>query len=392
MEKDGSIWKERTDNLYILTRPREGSKGMSMVCALKFNAYSGAIISDEEIWNIRFFRKLYLDNLHSLFNDKISDELGIEVIFGGAGYPSFIQEMVELIRERIDVIFYKKDKKYQSYKLETVEDVAKLSLQVMQEVLDKRVNNLLKFYYGFTKDDLNRGFFEEGGEKFEIKQDNIKKRALNIARGKDGSRIMKIVMNTRAMLLGYDKKYGISAYYLDPVNSIVAFNYEGWEAIGAGKYASGVHFSRLFNKRPLDMRKKGFQPAEGMLELVSAGIMAIDHFQQAGGNINIVYLDGSKATHQERVVEIYDERAKLTEEITRAYRAELLDRTVAIELIDNLLFKGTPAKKVEKDMFKKSKDELSLRFLLRGYKEAELPIIKEEYENLKKSKTQKRKE
>ena len=161
MHRSDRTWKARKDNFYIIIRPKEGSRAMSMVCALKFNDHSGAIISDEEIWNIRFFRKLYLDNLHSLFDAKISDELGIEVIFGGAGYPSFIYEMVELIRERIDIIFYKKDKKYNDYKLETVEDVAKLSLQVMQDVLNNRINQILKFYYGFTKDDLNRGFFEK---------------------------------------------------------------------------------------------------------------------------------------------------------------------------------------------------------------------------------------
>lgn len=348
---------------------------MSMVCFLKFDEHSGAIVSDEEFWSLRYRRKLFADNIHSLLDEEMSEAWNMEVAYAGAGWPSLNWEIIAKTKAKLKERFLKKGKKGNYPQIKTVEDVARVVHESMQEVMRKRIDLRMKFFFGFELDDLNQGSFSYQDKTYEIKQEQIKDKAMKIAQGQEPSRLMKLIFNTRAGIFGWDSVNGIIGYYLDPKNSVLSFNYEGWEAIGAGKYASGMVIGQFLNRKSLAMRKKGYSPAEGMLELISASIQAIDNFHEAGGNLSIVILNGQNKTHSERYREILDNTAHLGMEIVRAYLADNISRADAMEMIDEIFFKNKELNEVEKKLFKQSKNIEALDLILRGYKLDEVPEL-----------------
>jgi hypothetical protein len=343
---------------------------MAMVNALRFNQHCGAIISDAEYWNIRFRRRLYLDNLHALLEPEIADHLGMEVCYGGAGYPSLHHEVVTATRDELSKRYNEsvKGKKKSPCPFRTVRDVGRIALECAQKVIRRRIDERLQFYFGFDSGDVLKGSFELDGKKYDIKQDAVKNKALAMATLKDKDRLMGMLFKSRACVFGYDASVGITAYYLDPENSFLAYNHEGFEAIGSGKYASGVSFGDFLGRKTLAMRKKGYEPAEGMFELIKSAITAEDHFSEVGGNMNIVYVDSKGKDRSERYREIFDETAKLAYEIVRAADAGLLGRKAAVELLDELIFRGATLEATEKRLFESVPDAKALELALRNYK------------------------
>lgn len=342
---------------------------MSLVNVLRFNEHCGGLISDEEFWNIRFRRRLYCDNLHSLVDADVADALDLEVCYGGAAYPSLHWEVVtgarEILRKRFDD-HAKAKKKGPPFK--TVREVGSVVLEVLQKVVRRRIDQRLNFYYGFSSDDVNRGFFEKDGEKIEIKQEKVLEKARGMASYKERDRLLKLLFTARAVVFGYDEPTGITGYYVDPEHSVLCFNYEGFDSLGAGKFAAGLSLGRFLNAKPLTMRKKGLDRTEGMFELILSALTASDHFHEVGGNMNLVYIDGKGKNHRERYREIFDDTARLASEVVRAHMAGLLGRKEAIALLDGLIFAGAPLSRVEKGLFSRVSDTRAFEYVLRRYK------------------------
>ena len=141
---------------------------MSLVNFLKFSDTMGAIISDEEFWTPRFRRRLHTDNLHSLLDAEMSDAWGMEIAYGGVGYPSVHREVVhqtqKILKQRLT------DTKETESAPSMVRHVARIAFESMQQVIRRRIDQKLRFKFGFTTDDLNRGYYEDDGKKIEIKK------------------------------------------------------------------------------------------------------------------------------------------------------------------------------------------------------------------------------
>jgi len=148
----------------------------------------------------------------------------------------------------------------------------------------------MHFYYGFGTDDLNRGSFLDNGETVPIKTEKIRKGAEKLAQREQTDPLLKDALAAKAAVFGYDDE-GITGYYLSGENSIMGYVHEGFEAIGAGKYASGLVFGQDFKAKTLMMRQAGYDPAEGLLELIHSATLAGDHFKEVGGNYNFMVLD-----------------------------------------------------------------------------------------------------
>ncbi len=136
---------------------------MSLVNFLRFSERTGAIISDEEYWNIRFRRRMYGDNLHSLLTAEQADAWDLEAVYGATGYPSLHRETVVAVR----AILARKFAEGADDRPRSVEDVARLAFTEMQRAIRRRVDQKLRFHYGFTTEAPHRGYFEEDGTRGE---------------------------------------------------------------------------------------------------------------------------------------------------------------------------------------------------------------------------------
>jgi len=343
---------------------------MALINFLKFSDTSGAIIADEEVWTTRFRRRLHTDNLHSLLDEEMSDTWNMEIAYGGVGYPSVHREVVNETRAILKSMLTNENEKPDPPQLvpQLVKDVARIAFDCYQKAMRRRIDQKLQFQFGFTTDDLHRGYYEQDQQKVEIKNDEVKKKAKKMSSGEKKDVLLKHAMDTRAAIFGYDPTYGIIGFYLDSENGILAYNFEGFDAIGTGKYASGMIFGKMFGAQTLAMRQAGFKPAEGILELVRSALSAQYHFKEVGGNLNFVLLDSARKSHKDRYREIFDNQARLTTEIVKAFQWEELDRSAAISLIDALLFSGKEWEKIEKKLFSAVKNNDRFQLLLRNYK------------------------
>jgi hypothetical protein len=340
---------------------------MSLVNFLRFNDDSGAIISDEEYWNVFFRKRMHGDNLHVLLTDAQSQKTGIQVVYGGAGYPSIHREVVENTRRTIETILEEKG----SSAITRLKEVARIAFDSMQDAIRKRIDQKLMFYYGFTTNDLNAGQFVAEGEKWPIDSGTVKENARKLASRETQDTLLKAVMDTRAAVFGYDVD-GITGYYISGENSILGYVHEGFEAIGAGKYASGLVFGQDFKAKTIKMRQDGYEPAEGLYELIDSAFLAGEHFKEVGGNYNLIVLNRQETKSHKKIQQIFDNDARMATEIIRSVRAGYLTKDQGIELIEDLVLKETGFSNVEKKLFKMATNSEGLSLILRGYKVKEV--------------------
>ena len=183
--------------------------------------------------------------------------------------------------------------------------------------------------------------------------------------------LLKAVYDVRASVFGFDPLYGITAFYLSPENSICGYVHEGFDCVGTGKYASGLSLGMDFKAKTLMMRQAGYDPVEGVFELLVASLLGVDHFKETGGTLHMVLLDAKAKSRAGRYREIFDEPARLCAEAVRGHMDGLLGREAALDVIERVVFKGEAIDRVEKDMFEASPDPTAFRLVLRGYKKNE---------------------
>lgn len=336
---------------------------MSLVNFLKFSTDSGAIISDEEYWNVFFRKRMHGDNLHSLLNAETSSKLGIQAVYGGVGYPSIHREVVETARDEILQLVSEKG----VLSIQRVKDVARVAFDNLQTAIRRRIDQKMQFYYGFRTHELNAGKFSAEGETWSIESEAVREKAQKLASRETQDTLLKAVMDVKATVFGFDTD-GITGYYLSGENSILGYVHEGFEAVGAGKYASGLVFGSDFKAKTLQMRQNGYKPAHGLYELIDSAFLAGEHFKEVGGNYNFVILDRAAKEVSSQYRQIFDDTARLATEIVRTVRAGYLQKQQGIDLIDALIFEQAGFKTVEKKLFDMAGNRQALEFLFRGYK------------------------
>ncbi|MFH1230166.1 MAG: hypothetical protein V1709_01575 [Planctomycetota bacterium] len=358
---------------------------MAIVNALRFDDYSGAIISDEESWRLRRRRTVFCDNVHSLVTPEISDAFHIEAVYGGIGTPAIHYETVTKTQQKLlDIFKHRNDPEIKKQLYKTIGDISKITLENLQKTIRRRTDDRLRFLYGFTSEDLNRGYFVAGGdpdvstqtrlgresqgEKIDIKQENVKSKALEISTLKDKSETARFEVENHACLIGYDKKHGFTAYCLKGEISVSSFVSGGFESLGTGKYGGGQAFAEFLNKKFLAERTKGFNRIEGMIELIYSAIQCSLYFSQVGGYFAIAYIDGRGKDHASRYKEIIHHRAKLASEIVHSYKAGYLPRNITYQLINDLVYEDAKEDTIEGRFFKAVKDRKKLEYFLRAYK------------------------
>jgi len=348
---------------------------MAIVTALQFNDNSGAMICDEEYWFLRRRRSFFLDNIRNLIPEEYADFLGIEAAYGGWGHPGFHEEVIRRSREKISrIITSNKHRKKGGQRLADLEDIAGVVREAMQETRRRKVDDMLKFLYGFTVDDLNQGFWMENDKKYEIKQDAVLKAAKGIASFQTKNHLTNPIFKNKAVVIGFDPVHRFRAFHINAENTVTSLISGGFEAIGAGKYGAGIEFSRIMNRLTLDQRRSGFDRVWALIALMEATLKAYDYFHEVGGGLNLVYINGEGKKHQEKYFEFSDAPMHLAMEMVKAKEYGLLPDKALYTLMDDVLFKNKPVKTVESAFFNAVSDDITLRKLLRGYKFPPFPV------------------
>jgi hypothetical protein len=341
---------------------------MTVVNAMKFDHYRGALVCDEQT-TFDDNRYAYLsDKIKSLIPLKISKDVGIVASYGGSGTQSVAAEVVKKTRRELDLAF--KDMKSAGLKhfhYETIEDVARFAMRKLLEVKHHHLNDIIYANFHFDLDDFNRGFYEIDGEKFEIKQENIVEKATDYITWKDYNADVDVIFKNKAIIAGFDPVSGFEMYTLSLMENECFFSGGLYESIGSGSDTATISLNDFINTKVLSKRRKMIDPVEGIIELVRATNASARKNYGVGGYFNIVIIDGEKPAG-EQYCEILDHRARLASEIVFAAEYNLLSYDDTFYLMNRLIFEETTFEEVEEEFMKKSSDYKKLNLLLRGYK------------------------
>lgn len=319
---------------------------------------------DEEYWYLRRRRAFFLDNVRNVIPEDVSDALDIYAGYGGWGHPGFHEEVIQRTRESV----HKAWKDGKSSELKDLENIAMIVRRVMEDVRRRKVDDMLKFLYGFTVDELNQGYFEENGQKIEIKQDAVIKAAKGIITFQTQNGLTEPIFKNKCVFTGYDPVWGFRGWHINAENTVCSLISGGFEAIGAGMYGAGVEFSRIMNRLTLDQRRQGFDRVWGVIALIEATLNAWEHFHEVGGGLHLVLIDGKAKNRADRYRELSDHTMQLAREMITAVRTGMTSYQTVYPLIENLIFKHVNLKTVEKTFMDTADNPADLKKLLRGYK------------------------
>lgn len=290
---------------------------MSLVNALRFSKFDGAMISDEEYWMYERRRVFFRDNIHNLIKPAMSNKYDIELFYGGIGDPYLHHEIINKAKKKIAVFFetntLPQGKGYPIYEL------SKEVMNIVHATVRDRIEQKLRLLYGFGVDDFHRGYFIQNGKKYEIHQESVKKQVYNLITWSDKNNTVKSIFESRALIMGYDKEGGVQLFYVNIENQVLSFNSGDYDTIGKGIYGAGHVFANYTLQKTMDKRIKGCSRVEGMVTLIDSALTAAQTYNQVGGYFNIIYVNYKKDSKQ-RIQHIQGDRAKLATEIVAAMK------------------------------------------------------------------------
>jgi len=330
---------------------------MAIVTSLRFTENSGAIAIDQESWHIWRRKNWFTDHLYVLVPEHQSDKFNIDLVYGGVGHPPFHCEVTKKARFMID-----------TFLSDPETDPESITLEAFHFVHSRRVNDKLNYLYGFDRSDLNSGTFLSQGKMHNIAQKNVIDRSIKIVRGKESIGYSPLSPPVEACLIGIDKKYGFSAFAIKEEDGVLGFQSCWFESLGIGRDGAASKFAKFMNNRFLDSRREGEGISVGLLHLLDATCESMDHYGQNGGFIRFIILKGDGQNQSERVLDIKDDSARLSVEITRAFRAGIIPSETAVNLLSEIIDNEARLEIIEQRLFQTVDDPVLLGKLLRGYK------------------------
>lgn len=340
---------------------------MSIVNLIRVNSHAGILIADEEFWRRGYRRTLYLDNLQSLLPQSFCKNSSLMAVIGIEGDPAITYEIVSKAQKRLADVIKEPDQYGREDALETLKDVVDITVEEMERIIRQRVDNQLKFAYGFSTDDLNRGYFEIGDERIDIKQDQIRSEALKWSRFDPSSRTASM-LDISAIIAGVDGENGFHWYEWESESGNTYLGTGNFESIGNGSDAASLSFINFFRNQDLMERRKGLELIEAVYILLQSFEASFRFNHEVGGYPQFIFLNDEKKKYSERYKEFGGHEAKLAFEIVTAAIHHYLTRENAYHLLDELIFKGTDFTVVEEQFFTKSVDKRAMEHFLRGYK------------------------
>jgi hypothetical protein len=332
---------------------------MAIVNALRFDAHSGAMAVDEESWHLRRRKTYFSASLYDLAPPGAGDAL--TAVYGGAGEPSFHQEVV--LRARRELARKPPG---------TVEELGRAVLEATHATMRRIADGRLRFFFGFGADDLNRGRFDADGEPFEIRNPSLLKQAREIVEGKAETPAREGLPPNQACLLGTDAG-GFQAFCLKEADGVLSFNAGGFESLGSGHASGGMRFGGTLGRKTLAERRRGMSRREGTRILLESMIDAASSFGMVGGRFHLAFLDGRKPAGS-RLQRIDGPRTALATEALKSVRGGFVREADGLDLMEEVLFGGLRLPLAEERLRKASGDPGGLDLFLRGYKVGSAPV------------------
>ncbi|MHC4597617.1 MAG: hypothetical protein ACYS47_01300 [Planctomycetota bacterium] len=343
---------------------------MTSINAMKFDAFSGACIFDEERgWNDEGMKTHTVEKMKPVSPDEVVDDMGLVAVYGNTGTSTIGDELRFSIRKAI-AAEYGKAKNLTGGKPKsflTVAGVAKLAFEVITRLKHTHLDQELEGRYGFRTRDYIQGSYERDGKKVEIKDAELVKKLDEMVTWKARSREGYSLFLNSGIIAGYEPAEGFRIYRLGMIEHICEPVQEVFLADGSGRDLANVVFTDFANACSVSERRGAVDRVEGVMGMIAALNAAGRHDIGVAGYYNIILFDGRREKHRDKLWMINDHRAKLASEIVNAETHGLLALAKAAPLVEDLIFKGADFSAVEERFLAAAKDAKALVRFLRGY-------------------------
>lgn len=342
---------------------------MTVVNAIRFNEFAGAMVCDEQVsWGDMSRKGDVGDKIQPIVPADIQESCGLVAAYGGSGTSSVSEEIKKTAFKLLQREYESKRKFTRSSdKFLTIQDIADSLFERICGMKRHHVDEFLYHRFGFRGLDLIRGYYDGEDGKVDINQKEIIDEAQAAMTWKKRYPDLGFLYVNRGILSGYEPQEGFRIFYFN----LMTFSYEPvqavFQSIGSGQDTSDLAFADFVGTKTVLERREKLDPVESMASIIHATNMASLNNVGVGGYYNIVLFDGKKP-NRERMIEIADERAKLCSEVVAAYKAEIIDKKLAFDTIGDVLFGQKKFSEAEADLLKGCKCEKKLSRFVRGYK------------------------
>ena len=342
---------------------------MTTINVLRFNEYSGVFIGDESISSGEMNLDVS-DKIQSVVPSVISDKYGVVAALGATGSCSVGSEMKSRSFKAFKKIY---DDHFKAYGRapdhfigipEMMDLIYEQIIMIRKELIDAKIKGI----YGFDSDDFNQGFYDQGEDKISIKNTSILSEVTDWLMWKHEIDAVRSIYANAGVFGGYDEENGFLLYNLDFREGYYHEVQSCYRAEGSGRHSVDPHMYDFVENLLVEERRGKIDPAEGTLALLNAVNKAVTHEIGIGGYFNIILINGRNKKKTEKLREINDERAYLSQLTAKAWGAGFLKYETAVDLIDQLLFQNKPYESVYKIFMENIKPRKECMRYLRGYK------------------------
>ena len=299
---------------------------------------SGIAVADEQ--SSSFIRKYNVAQKLQLFDDK--------VVYGGSGPADIIREIYEQSKREIQEL--KKERGSLQLK-----DIYEIVSKVAINHKNQFKNRILYSNLGITLDDYITGTLSRNGQKLD---EHVKAYA--------GNAIQKIdeEWHVAALLGGFELNGDSQKFSIYGVDAR-GFSFKisrPYGTIGSGADESDKVLSSYIANLKRDKREK-IAPHEGLAKIIEATNASARLNVGVGGTFSIVYIN----PHE--VIIPSEDNCILATEVVQGLTHALLDKDLAYNMLERLIFKQEDFEVVEEELKTGTKDWKLLDRFLRGYKE-----------------------
>ncbi|MBN1355580.1 hypothetical protein JXA40_04830 [bacterium] len=344
---------------------------MTSINAIRFDEYSGAMVCDEQRgWNPENMIINSADKIKSVVDPDIAREQGIVACYGNTGTSTIGDELKFNIRKRVrteyDLLKTKKDKIPESFI--TIEELAKWAFEAQIKLKREHIDQTIIGRYGFSVNDLCRGYYMRNGQKYEIKDAGTVSAIHDAITWKGRTGEMTSIFLNAGIIAGYEPRQGFRIFSLSMIEHTYFPVQEIFLADGSGRDVATLYLSEFSSRKTVPERRGAIPRSEGLFEMINAVNAASRHDIGVEGYLNIILFDG-RETPDHRMRTVNDARAKLASEIVKAWEVRLMAKDTAMDLLDELFWKGGTWESVDGKFWSAVSSPCAMLDILRGYPE-----------------------
>ncbi len=333
---------------------------MTSINAIRFNEYSGAMICDEQRhWNEDRLKIFAAEKIKIVVPDVIRKKFKISAAYGNTGTSTIGDEIRLNIKRKIYQLYLKmSDHNNQFDKFLSLNDIAKLTFEIILNIKNKHINNELKHLFNITLEDFI-------SNKFDLNSNPLAQDIDKIINPHQFSNNIGPIYGNAGILAGcsLDEGFQIFKYSLRELKWEIV--YDDFLSLGSGSDLTNIIYSNFYKFITPGKIANLYEPTDILINALLAVYKASQFNRGVGGYFNIIIFQ--RKDNKILVQDFNDHRSYFAVEIVKCLDSNLINYKLAKFIIENLFFIGTDFQQLYEHFWSSVDNPHHIHKFLRGY-------------------------